>query len=128
MKRKIIAVVFGLIVVGLVAMMSSIIETNEAGYFQVKQAIITGDLTTRIASGTYLQNFGDITTYKNVATVGIGTEQGEGSADIPAVSVIFNDGSKATISGFLRVRLPSTSVGAVQLKKEYAGDNNSAAI
>ncbi len=121
MKTKIIAVVFGLIVVGLVAMMSSIIETNEAGYFQVKQAIITGDLTTRISSGTYLQNFGDITTYKNVATVGIGTEQGEGSADIPAVSVIFNDGSKATISGFLRVRLPSTQEGAVQLKKEYAG-------
>lgn len=121
MKTKIFAAVFLIIAFGVVAMLGRIIETNEAGFFQVKQAIWSGELTTRIASGTYFQNFGDVTTYKNVATVGLGTHQGEGSADIAAVPVIFNDGSKATISGLIRVRLPSTTEEAIQLKKEYSG-------
>jgi hypothetical protein len=102
-------------------MMGSILETNRAGYFQVKQAAISGKMTVRFHPGTYFQNFGTISDYKNVATVGIGENHiGEGSADIDAVGVIFNDGSKAQISGLIRVKLPTDVEGAINLKNEYA--------
>jgi len=99
----------------------SLFETNDAGNFQVKQAAITGNLTARFAPGFYFQNFGSIDTYKNVATVGFGRQRGEGSADIDGIPVIFNDGSKATISGLVRVRLPMKDKEVINLKKEYAG-------
>ena len=101
-------------------MARGLFQTNDAGYFQVKQAAITGDMSVRFDAGTYGQWFGNISEYKNVATVGIGTHKGEGSADIEAVDVIFNDGSKAQISALIRVKLPSTVEGAIELKREYA--------
>ena len=103
------------------ALSSSLFETNQAGNFQIKQAMFTGKMSIRFEPGTYLQSFGDIHTYKNVATVGFGREIGEGSADIDGIPVIFNDGSKATISGLVRVRMPSTPELAIKLKKEYSG-------
>ena len=65
--------------------------------------------------------FGNIDTYKNVATIGFGDKnEGDGTADIEGIDVIFNDGSKAIISGVIRVKLPSTIEGALKLKSEYA--------
>lgn len=121
-KKKIFAIAFAILALILVIMMGSILETNTAGYFQVKQAAITGNMSVRLNAGTYWQWFGTISTYKNVATVGIGEHHvGDGSADIDAVDVIFNDGSKAKISGLIRVKLPQTEEGAIHLKNEYAG-------
>jgi hypothetical protein len=78
-------------------------------------------MSVRQTAGTYFQWFGTITEYKNVTTCGIGSHKGDGSADIDAVDVIFNDGSKAKISGLIRVKLPTTQEGAISLKREYAG-------
>jgi hypothetical protein len=112
----------GAIILILVAIFSGkIIENNKAGYCQVKQAFITGKMSTRMTPGWYLQLNGQIFTYKQVATVGFGDEKGEGSADIDAVPVIFNDGSKAKISGLVRIKLPATHEGLLDLKNEYAG-------
>jgi hypothetical protein len=101
-------------------LLQGVSETNDAGYFQVKQAAITGDMSVRFDAGTYGQWFGNISEYKNVATCGIGSHAGEGSADIEAVPVIFNDGSKADISALIRVKLPTTVEGAIELKRDYA--------
>lgn len=124
-NKKIFAIVIAVFAVVFIILSFSIFETNQAGYFQVKQAALTGNMSVRLAPGTYFQWFGDISEYKNVATVGIGeSHRGDGSADIAAVPVIFNDGSKATISGLIRVKLPITSEGAIHLKNEYAGGFN----
>jgi hypothetical protein len=121
-NKKIFAIVIGILAVVFLALSFSILETNQAGYFQVKQAAVTGKMSVRLNAGTYFQWFGDISEYKNVATVGIGeNHRGDGSADIDAVPVIFNDGSKAVISGLIRVKLPSTAEAAIHLKNEYAG-------
>ena len=101
--------------------LGNILETNDEGFFQIKQAIWSGDMTVRIAPGTYFQNFGSIYDYKQVATIGIGDQVGEGSADVPAVKVIFNDGSKADISALVRVQLPRTDEQILNLKKEFSG-------
>lgn len=119
-NKKVFAIAFGLLALIVIIMMGSILETNKAGYFQIKQAAITGEMTVKFEPGTYFQNLGTISTYKNVATVGIGKQEGEGSADIDAVDVIFNDGSKAVISGLVRIKLPSTIEGALNLKEEYS--------
>ncbi len=121
-RKIILAIAFGVLAVIFIFLAGGIFETNQAGYFQVKQAAFTGKMTVRLNPGTYFQWFGDISEYKNVATCGIGeSHRGDGSADIDAVPVIFNDGSKAVISGLIRVKLPSTSESAIHLKNEYAG-------
>ena len=119
-NKKVFAIAFAILAILFLVMARGLFQTNDAGYFQVKQAAITGTMSVRFDAGTYGQWFGNISEYKNVATVGIGTHRGEGSADIEAVDVIFNDGSKAQISALIRVKLPSTVEGAIELKREYA--------
>ncbi len=120
-NKKVFAIVFGVLAIMVLIMMGSILETNTAGYFQIKQAAISGNMSVRFNPGTYFQWFGTISDYKNVATVGIGEHHvGEGVADIESVDVIFNDGSKAKISGLIRVKLPNDLHGAINLKSEYA--------
>ena len=119
-NKKIFAIAFAVLGIIFVALLGSVFETNEAGYFQVKQAALSGNMTVRFNAGTYGQWFGSITEYKNVTTCGIGNHKGDGSADIEAVDVIFNDGSKAKISGLIRVKLPTSVTGAINLKREYS--------
>ena len=120
-KSKITLVFLGIGFIVLLFCLGSIVETNNEGYFQVKQAALSGDMSVRLSPGLYFQNFGTIWTYKRVATVGFGEQKGEGSADIPAIPVIFNDGSKANISGLVRVRLPDNLDDIFSLKREFSG-------
>ena len=121
MNKKIVAIAFVFLAVIFLILAKGIFQTNDAGYFQVRQAAITGNMSVRQTAGTYFQWFGTITEYKNVTTCGIGeSHTGDGTADIDAVDVIFNDGSKAKISGLIRVKLPTTIEGSINLKKEYA--------
>lgn len=120
-RKLIFGIVFGILAVIFLVLLRGILQTNEAGYFQVKQAAVSGKMSVRFEPGTYFQWFGSISEYKNVATVGVGEHKGESSADIEAVDVIFNDGSHAAISALIRVKLPATREGALELKKEYAG-------
>ena len=119
-NKKIFAIAFGVLAIIFLVLARGIFETNEAGYFQVRQAAFTGNMTVRFNAGTYWQLFGSVTEYKNVTTCGIGNHKGDGSADIEAVDVIFNDGSKAKISGLIRVKLPHTPEGGINLKREYS--------
>jgi hypothetical protein len=108
-NKKIVAIAFGVLAIMFLILARGIFQTNDAGYFQVKQAAISGKMSVRQNAGTYFQWFGTISEYKNVTTVGIGEHHvGDGTADIDAVDVIFNDGSKAKISGLIRVKLPVT--------------------
>lgn len=119
MKKVIIGIVFAIVAIVVITMSSKLFETNKSGHFQVKQAFITGKMSVRTTEGVYGQWLADITTYKNVATIGFGREKGEGSADIDAIPVIFSDGSMAEISGLVRIKLPASA--GVALKREYSG-------
>jgi hypothetical protein len=56
--KKIITLVFTVfIVIMMIALSGQIFETNKAGHFQVKQAALSGDMSVRLESGTYLQMF-----------------------------------------------------------------------
>lgn len=107
-------VTFGLAVgavAGAVAFSSYIFETNNAGYYQVKQAALSGNMSVKNTAGVYLQMFGDIFTYKVSETSYFSNAEGN---DIRAVNVRFNDGGTADISGSIKYRLssdPKTQLG-----------------
>ena len=56
----------------------SIFETNKAGFYQIKQAAISGDLTVRNDPGTYGQYFGDITTYEIAGDIFLSKDNEDG--------------------------------------------------
>lgn len=105
----------------LIMLSSEIVETNDAGFFQIKQAALSGDMSVISQPGTYGQWFGEIITYKNVATIRIGGVETEGSANLDSVKVIFNEGSKADIAALVRIELPSTDEERLNLKREFSG-------
>ena len=77
-KKKITLIVFGVIAFILLLLLGRIVETNQSGYYQVKQAALSGKLSAKLSPGVYGQLFGSIFTYKQVATVGFGDTKGEG--------------------------------------------------
>jgi len=122
MKRS-TKLIIGVVGIGLLLLIfgSRLFVTNDQGYYQVKQAFITGKMSVRMSPGTYGQNFGTITTYKANATVGFGSQEGDISANLDSIPVVFNEGSYAQIAGLIRVQLPNTEKEIENLLKEFAG-------
>ena len=110
-----------LIAVVMLLFVGSIFETNTQGYYQVKQAFYSGKMSVRMTPGTYGQMFGTITTYKANATVGFGDQEGDISANLDSIPVVFNEGSYADIAGLIRLQLPNTEYQMEELLKEFAG-------
>jgi hypothetical protein len=115
--------IIGVVAIGILLLIfgSRLFVTNDQGYYQVKQAFITGKMSVRMTPGTYGQNFGNITTYKANATVGFGSQEGDISANLDSIPVVFNEGSYAKIAGLIRVQLPNTEDELKKLLLEFAG-------
>ena len=123
-SRRIIIIVSLLAILFLI-MIGRLFETNTQGEYQVKQAFITGTMTARMVPGTYGQWFAAIETYRANTTVGFGqAQEGDISANLDSIPVIFNDGSKAKIAGLIRIQLPRAEHEMINLKLEFAGGYN----
>lgn len=96
------------------------VSWNETGETSIVQ-YPNGNRMVKTTPGPYLQLFGRKEVYRQVVTVGFGNIKGEKSANIPAVPVIFNTGSKAKISGIIRVKLPMNKEGMEEVFTNYAG-------
>lgn len=113
-----------IILVGLIVLAFSfgmIVETNNAGYVQVKQAAITGELTCRMEPGMYGQWFGDITTYKEAETFYFTADKETGESRNQSLPTRFNDGAKAQVSGSLRVLVPRDCKSLIKLHRKFHG-------
>lgn len=102
-----------LVTVGVLALVglvfsTSIFETNNAGYAQIKQAFYFGTLTVHDQPGTYPQLFGTIHTYKEASTFYFTADSEMGEARDQSIPFQFNDGAKSKGSGSIRVILPTT--------------------
>lgn len=91
---------------------SYIVETNNAGYIQVKQAMGSGELTVRTDPGMYLQNGGTITTYKVSDVYDFNDPSSQ-------INVRFNDASAANISGQIKFRLPLTKEAILKIHTDF---------
>jgi hypothetical protein len=99
------------LIVGL-SLLGQFVETNDAGYVQVKQAAGSGELTVRTEPGMYAQNFGTITTYKV-------SDVYDFNSDRDKIDVRFNDASTARISGQIKFRLPLAQDSILRIHKEF---------
>jgi regulator of protease activity HflC (stomatin/prohibitin superfamily) len=122
-KFKLIAtLVLG--VVGLFTLVSvgrGLVETNNAGYYQIKQAAVTGNMTVIDQPGSYLRLFGDVTTY-HVSDMHYFSKSkidgGDGDEAAP-IKVRFNDGGTADVSGAIKFRLPTDPVKRLRLHQDF---------
>ena len=104
-----------LIALGIVALLflilgPSIVETNNSGWFTVKQAAVTGHMTAFTTPGTFVQGFGDVFKYKGADILYFSKHDSEGNAPLggdDSIAVRFNDGATANVTGNVRVELPS---------------------
>lgn len=92
-----------------------ILETNDAGYVQVKQAAGSGSMSVRTAPGVYYQGFGAIHTYKV-------SDVYEFDADQP-IAVRFGDAANATITGQIKYRIPATEDKVLLIHNEFRSDD-----
>ena len=119
-SKRIIMLVVGLAAVIFIAVSAGgLFETNNAGNLQVKQAIITGTMTAKLDTGTYLQLFGDIHTYPEAFTFYFTADSETGEKRDQSLTTRFNDGSKARISGSVRVILPKSEASLIELHKKF---------
>lgn len=77
-KFNIFGVVVAVFAVLLGLFAGKLFETNTAGYYKVKQAFCTGDMTVRNTPGTYMQLFGDITTYDYADNIFLSADELDG--------------------------------------------------
>lgn len=122
-RIKLIAGAVGalVLIVTLATVGQSIFETNNAGYYQIKQASVSGEMTVVADPGTYLQLFGTITTYQisDVYYFSKTEGEGEGQSHAEPIKVRFNDGGTAEISGMIKFRLPSDPEKRMALHRDF---------
>jgi len=112
-KKLFVAVTAAVALLVVALFSSSLVETNQAGYVQVKQAAITGTLTVKSDPGMYGQMFGSIHTYKEASTFHFTVDTSTGEARDQSLPTQFNDGAKAQVSGSVRVLLPNNNSDAM---------------
>lgn len=120
--KKLFAAGLGLLAAILFLSMSrQIVETNNSGYYQVKQAAFSGTMSVRNTPGTYWQGFGTITTYKVSDEYYFSKHANDGGqGDLAApIKVRFNDGGTALISGMIKFRLSTLDADQVLLHNDW---------
>lgn len=121
-KKLIILGVIALIAVGAVfALTDQIFETNQSGFYQVKQAAVTGEMSVINEPGTYSKMFGTINTYQvsDMYYFSKYDEDGGSGIDAAPVKVRFNDGGTAEISGSIKFKLSQKSERQLMLHMDY---------
>jgi len=119
-KTQLTLAVLGIILlIGIICFAKSF-AWNEAGESFVTQDL-GGKLHVRLEAGPSFILLGDRKVYRDFATVGFGSKEGEGAADVGAVSVIFNDASRAGISLLARVELPQDPEKMKLIRQKFAG-------
>jgi regulator of protease activity HflC (stomatin/prohibitin superfamily) len=108
-------------IIALSSVAGSIFETNNAGYYQVKQAAMTGELTVVNTPGTYMQNFATITTYQISDVHYFSKNDIEGGQEVSSdpIKVRFNDGGTAECTGSIKFRLPADPAKQLLLHNDF---------
>ncbi len=96
-------------------------ETNKSGFYQIKQAFISGTMSVRSAPGMYSRFFGDITTYpvSDMYYFSKSDMEGGSGEEFDPILVRFNDGGTAEISGSIRFNLPKQESLQLELHRDY---------
>jgi len=116
-----------LLVVGVVGLFlligvgRGLVGTNNAGFYQIKQAAVTGTMTVIDQPGSYLRLFADIHTYQisDMHYFSKSNLDGGGGAESDPIHVRFNDGGTADISGAIKYRLPVGDAQRLKIHQDF---------
>lgn len=125
--KKFFAVLLIVIIFGAVLFFLSkyLFATNKAGFYQIKQAAITGKISVHDKPGTYLKLFGTITTYQisDMNYFSKSSLEGGSGEDSDPIKVRFNDGGTADISGSIKFRLSLKEEDQLLLHQDFKNYN-----
>ncbi|MCK5125739.1 MAG: hypothetical protein KAR42_05745 [candidate division Zixibacteria bacterium] len=117
-------------IVGSIVIIAALIWTvytlfgkNNAGYFQIRQDIISGELSVKRDYGIYFNGLKKVTTYQIESSYTFSNDKNEENIIGPAIEVRFNDGGIGRISGDFRFRLPANDDGMLILHQDFGGPN-----
>lgn len=120
--KLILGAVGGLVLIlGLVSAGRQLFSTNDAGYYQVKQAALSGTMSVHSEAGTFLRLFGNVTTYQisDMHYFSKNDSDGGSGKDEDAIKIRFNDGGTAEVTGGIKFRLPSDSVKQLLIHNDF---------
>ena len=125
MKNVILLAGVGIFVLGLAILSPMFIETNDEGYYQVKQSV-GGELSVKSTPGIYLQSLANITTYQisDMYYFSKSDLDGGKGEDADPIKVRFNDGGTATISGGMKFKLSLSEQSQLLLHKDFKSFNS----
>ena len=119
LRTKLLLGTFALIIVLLVAVSGSLFENVDAGKICVIQAPVSGELTIHFNQGLKYQGFGKVTNYNKETEYSFSSAHDKGDRADESLSIRFNDGGKARISGSFRYELPHERDKMEQLHSKY---------
>ena len=128
-KRIGFLVTFAIITGVILFFSQSIVETVEGGEIHVKQAAVTGTLTTRADEGLYLQMFGKITKYFRTHETYLSNDALDGGSgdETKATTVRFGDGGTAEVGSVTQWRMPLTDPDIIKIHRNYRSFSSLAA-
>ena len=128
-KRIGFMVVFAIVAAVVLFFSQSIVETVEGGEIHVKQAAVTGTLTTRADEGLYLQMFGKITKYYRTHETYLSNDALDGGSgdETNATTVRFGDGGTAEVGSVTQWRMPLTDPDIIKIHRNYRSFHSLAA-
>ena len=120
-KKKVTAIVIGVVVFIILCLMGSIGEDVKNEQIVVNQYPITGEMAYWTTPGFEWQLFGRKTEYYKTQQFWFGGKDVEGESHGTPIKVIFNDASVGYIYGSLRVVLPTDRENLGKIQTAYTG-------
>ena len=121
--KKMIGIIVVIAILGAMVFTFSsyLVSTNKAGYYQIMQAAVTGNISIHDEPGMYGKIFGTITTYQISDMNYFSKSDLEGGSGEAAdtIKVRFNDGGTADISGSIKFRLSLKEEDQLLLHEDF---------
>jgi hypothetical protein len=114
----VIAAIFGL------KLASGLAKNNNSGYFMVRQAFITGNMSARMSPGWFLNWMGKTSQYQFSDIIYFSKHEAEGSEADESISVRFNDGGTANVTGNVRYILSTSEADAIKVQRHFRSHAN----
>lgn len=114
--KQVTLIVIGIVAIIVLATASQLFEVNHAGYVQVKQDAVDGDMSVRLEPGMYQQMFANVHTYKVSDIYDFHSKEEQ-------INVRFNDAATAQISGQIKYRLPMLPEGILKIHQDFRSDD-----
>jgi len=121
MKGTITIFVVVIIAIIAIATFSSLVETNDAGFYHVRQKAITGTLESINDEGVFMQLFAKLTKYQvsDMYYFSKSDLDGGKGAESQPIKVRFNDGGTADVSGAIKYKLSLKEGNQLALHREF---------